>query len=51
MPSICVLLIQAGVWYWVGEPLALTLPPPDGVAHVPSPRQYVLDVAPVPPFR
>jgi hypothetical protein len=30
-----------------GEPPA----PPDGVAQVPSPRQYVEELAPVPPFR
>ena len=34
-----------------GEPVVLTLPPPDGVAHVPSPRQKVDDDADVPALR
>ena len=31
--------------------LTVPLPPPAGVAHVPSPRQKVVDEAPVPLFR
>jgi hypothetical protein len=35
----------------VGVPVLLTLPPPEGVAQVASPRQNVVDDAAVPPFR
>jgi hypothetical protein len=31
--------------------MEVTVPPPEGVAHVPSPRQNVLDVAEVPELR
>jgi hypothetical protein len=35
----------------VVSPTLVTVPAPEGVAHVPSPRQYVDDEAPVPEFR
>src|SRR5262245_50556901 len=37
-------------WTCVSLPPGVPPPPPAGVAHVPSPRQKVLEEAPVPPF-
>lgn len=44
-------LVHWAIWPLVGVPLLLTLPPPEGVAHVASPRQKVEDEAAVPELR
>jgi len=42
MPWIVVALVHCAIWPLVGVPTFDTLPPPDGVAQVPSPRRNVL---------
>lgn len=48
MPCITVALVHCAICPLTGVPVLETLPPPDGVAHVPSPRQNVDPLAAVP---
>src|SRR5215471_20058408 len=41
--------VHCAICPFVGVPLFETLPPPEGVAHVPSPRQNVEELAELPP--
>ena len=52
-PSVLIAVVfpPKTIWLIVSVPAAVTFPLPAGVAHVPSPRQNVLDEAEVPLLR